>query len=69
MDVKTGKIVEDDGSWSFQQKVADGRIIKLKNPPDSKCKKCYGRGHVGYDTVHGRYIVCSCTQKKKVHNA
>jgi hypothetical protein len=28
---------------------ARGHKVKVPFPPNSKCKKCYGRGYVGYD--------------------
>lgn len=63
MDTQTGKIVEDDGSKGFQKKLGDGRLVELDHHPDPKCKRCYGRGHRGYNTTLKRYVICRCTTK------
>lgn len=64
MDVQTGEIV-DDTSPGFEKKLANGRLIRLDNPPDPNCKRCYGRGHRGYNKTLKRYVPCKCTKKRK----
>lgn len=36
---------------------------KLENLADPNCKKCYGRGFVGY-TEEGKRVLCKCASKK-----
>ncbi len=31
--------------------------------PVRNCKKCYGRGYLGYDTIRKRYVACKCLRK------
>lgn len=35
-----------------------GHKIKVPFPPNKKCKKCYGRGYVGYDTKTKLPMAC-----------
>jgi hypothetical protein len=37
--------------------------IPLNKKPSSSCKKCYGRGFLGKNSVDFTYIPCSCLQK------
>lgn len=41
----------------------DGKkqIVKAKVPhaPNSKCKKCFGRGYIGFDSKTKNFIACS----------
>ena len=38
--------------------------IPLIKKPDNKCKKCYGRMHIGYNLTHKNYDVCNkCLRK------
>ena len=37
--------------------------IPLKNIPNFNCKKCYGKGHIGKDSVSFAYQICSCVRK------
>lgn len=63
MDTSTGEIIKDDGSEGFKKKLMDGKLIELDNPPDPNCKKCYGRGHRGYNTTLKRFVPCKCTKR------
>ena len=37
--------------------------IPLTAPPKSSCKKCYGRGYIGYDAMKKYYPMCRCIVK------
>lgn len=37
--------------------------IKLTELPQNKCKKCYGRGYLGYDTNLQIFVMCGCVKK------
>lgn len=42
----------------------DNQQIPLLARPDSNCKKCYGRGHIGFNTVFKIYEPCrKCGRK------
>ncbi len=41
-------------------------MIELHIHPDVDCRKCYGRGFAGKDTVSGRLTYCRCV-KRKIH--
>ena len=32
--------------------------IPLNSLPKQRCKKCFGRGHIGFDKVSETYILC-----------
>lgn len=36
----------------------NGTEVTLPYPPKKDCKKCYGRGSVGINTVNGRLVIC-----------
>lgn len=36
----------------------NGQEVKLPYPPKSNCKKCYGKGFLGYNNKNGRLIIC-----------
>jgi hypothetical protein len=41
----------------------DKAQIPLLKKPNSSCKKCYGRFHIGYETLKQYYIPCpKCTK-------
>lgn len=42
-----------------------GNEVLLRCEPDPNCPKCYGRGHNGRNITTGKYVPCSCTQKRK----
>ena len=46
-------------------RIVEGKkpLIELDQHPDPKCKKCYGRGHVGKDLKTGKMIPCRCVKK------
>lgn len=62
MDVKTGEIREFDSASELQKALATGHWEQIDKLPDPKCKKCYGRGYTGYDTVRKRYNICRCVK-------
>jgi hypothetical protein len=37
--------------------------IPLKNNPNYSCKKCYGKGHIGKDSISYTYQLCTCVHK------
>lgn len=37
--------------------------IKLTAFPKDKCKKCYGRGYIGFDNNLQVFAICECTKK------
>jgi hypothetical protein len=37
--------------------------IPLKKYPNTSCKKCYGRGHIGRDNQTYAYNICNCVRK------
>lgn len=37
-------------------------MTPLKRLPKKKCKKCYGVGHRGRDTITNKFVPCVCTQ-------
>jgi len=63
MNVETGEIKEFDDRYKLQAAMATGKWIELERRPNPKCKRCYGRGHTGYDTVLKRYLLCRCVKK------
>ena len=45
----------------FEQAKEDGYGLLMVNKlPEVNCRKCLGRGHLGYDTVSKQYIPCEC---------
>jgi len=38
---------------------------EMRKAPNPRCKKCFGRGHVGHDAVRGGEIPCRCTFSDK----
>ena len=48
----------------FMRKLTDHEAY-LKAAADPSCGKCYGRGHRGFDIVHKRWVVCTCTSNPR----
>jgi len=69
MDTQTGEIKtfanEDALNAEQASRIAAGKkpLVALDQYPNPKCKKCYGRGHVGKDLKTGLFIPCKCVQK------
>ena len=69
MDTRTGEIktFENEAQLNAEQanRIAAGEppLVELDQYPDPKCKKCYGRGHVGKDLKTGLMIPCKCVKK------
>ena len=41
-------------------------LSELKKMADPNCKKCFGRGHVGRDTITNNYHICGkCLRKSR----
>ena len=58
--VITGQVFdidEDDVKTLFNYQ------IPITEQPNSKCKKCYGRGYTGIDANTKFYHMCPCTSK------
>jgi hypothetical protein len=43
--------------------LSDGQLPLIKKP-SSSCKKCYGRGYSGKNSLDFTYIPCSCLKKQ-----
>lgn len=69
MDTQTGEIktFENEAQLNAEQasRIADGKppLVQLDQHPDPKCKKCYGRGHIGKDVKSGNFVPCKCVKK------
>jgi hypothetical protein len=49
-------------------KFLDVGQLPLKKKINSRCSKCFGRGHLGRDTQTHGYIVCNCLRKSVDHD-
>ena len=59
--VYTGELYELNESEL--KNILEGDIPLLK-APNSNCKKCYGRGHTGFDVTKRAYSIChKCIDK------
>jgi len=65
VDPKTGEIIKFDNEEELMKAMKARKLVALKGMPKKSCKKCHGRGYVGFDIVKREYIVCSCVRKKK----
>lgn len=69
MNPDTGKIevFQDEAALNAEQanRIAGDKkpLIPLDQHPNPKCKKCYGRGHVGFDLKSQTWVICKCTEK------
>lgn len=63
MDVETGEIKEFVSSDKLQMAMHNGSWIQVDKMPDPKCKKCYGMGHHGRNTVTNLYVPCRCVKR------
>ena len=58
-------------SLGNEMSLADTDAIKvalseLRKMADPKCRKCFGRGHIGKDTITHNYHVCrTCLRKSR----
>ena len=66
MDVGTGEILEFNNQKELEAAQAVRDLVELKGKPKKSCRKCYGRGYIGFNTTTGKYIVCGCVKKEKV---
>lgn len=51
----TGKLPEKRGPQVIE---AYGCEIKIPHPPKKNCKKCYGRGYVGFNDITKQVAIC-----------
>jgi len=53
----TGKIRESE--------IKEGRMSEriVRRKPKSSCKKCYGRGYIGWAKSNNLAILCTCVNK------
>jgi hypothetical protein len=49
-------------------KLLDVGQLPLTQKPNSRCNKCFGRGHLGRDTQTYGYAVCNCLRKVIDHD-
>ena len=69
MDTATGEIktfeTEEQLNAEQAKRLSEGKspLVKLDQKPDPKCKKCWGRGHIGKDLKSGQFIPCKCVKK------
>ena len=42
------------------------KLVPIKNNPNPDCKKCYGRGHKGFNRTGEFYIPCMCMKPYKL---
>jgi hypothetical protein len=35
-------------------------FVESKASPDKNCKKCYGRGYIGFDYITKQILLCKC---------
>ena len=52
----TGKPPEKHGPQTLKDN--RGNEIRVPFAPKSKCKRCWGRGYVGWDALEGGLILC-----------
>ncbi len=69
MDTGTGQIYEFKNQEDLDEAVRTRGLVALKGKPKKNCKRCYGLGHLGKDTVTNKYILCPCVKKEKVDGA
>jgi hypothetical protein len=62
MNVETGEVREFDSRTELQKAIATGEWEELRKRPNKNCRKCYGRGHMGFNTSTRKYIVCQCVK-------
>lgn len=55
--VFTGLVYELDEKYA---KNLDCGQLEITNLPKSGCKKCYGRGYTGKNTIIEHYDMCTC---------
>ena len=69
MDTQTGEIREFESEDQYQQAMHTGTWIELAKMPDPNCKKCYGKGHRGRNTITNLYVPCRYVKKKKKNDS
>jgi hypothetical protein len=67
MDTKTGAILDKEELSPFEliKAVAKETGLELQDP-NKNCKKCFGRGYVGIDSISRQPMPCECIQPKRV---
>lgn len=68
MDTRDGSIWPEDSEElkkrmkeAHQKKFGD-LFVRLLNQPDPNCKRCFGRGHTGFNVTTARFEPCKCTK-------
>ena len=66
MDTKTGDVISSDELTPLDviKAVAKETGIELRDPNEG-CKKCYGRGYIGRDSMTKQPIPCTCIYPAK----
>lgn len=62
MNPTTGEIQEFSSQEAANR---SGYTVPLRGEPNPKCKKCYGRGHIGRND-QGQYVPCSCCLGRQI---
>jgi hypothetical protein len=47
-----------------ETKNLDAYQVPLKHRPSNNCNRCFGRGHVGFNTVNQQYVICKKCMRK-----
>ncbi len=47
-----------------EEKILDAFQIPLTQIPNTSCKKCHGRFHVGFNVEQKHFIICTSCSKK-----
>ena len=37
--------------------------VSISTLVENNCKRCYGRGHLGYNKDTGKFVICKCVLK------
>lgn len=64
MDVKTGEIKEFKSDDELQKAMKTGHWVELERRPNPGCKRCHGRGHIGFNKPISEYVICKCVKKR-----
>lgn len=65
MDTSTGEIKQFASQSELQKAIASGNWEALDKAPNPNCKRCHGRGHLGYNVTYKKYVPCKCTKIRK----
>jgi len=65
MNTESGETKQFGSVDDLQASAVSGNWGQSGVRPKVSCKKCYGRGHVGFNVDTHRYVICSCVKKNK----